>query len=151
MPYATQDDIIRLYSQNALYVADRDGNGVPEQDAVQSALSMASSEIDSFLGVRYAVPVSPVPDLLVQFAVDMALYRLASSRDMLSDEHRRRYEDAVSHLKQIAAGKAALIIPVDPDAPPAQSGADVEIDATPQPIVAAGPGREFTRAKMQGL
>jgi len=156
MPYATQEDIVRLYSQNALFVADRDGDGVPEDGAIDVAVFMDTYEIDSFLGVRYSTPVDPIPDLLMQFCVDMALYRLASSRDMRSEEHRRRYDDAVAHLKQIGAGKAALILPTvsdDTDTSHAHCCDDTvqSPPGTPQPIVAAGPDREFTREKMEGL
>lgn len=161
MPYATQDDITRLYSPDALYVADRDGDGEAETDAVDTALAMASSEIDSYLGVRYPVPIAPVPALLVQFCVDMALYRLASSRDMLSEEHRRRYEDALAHLKRVGDGKAALIIPADPattDGDGSDDGSEIDpepttqsLPGTPKPIVAGGPERDFTREKMKGL
>ena len=101
MAYATKDDIVTLYSETALYVADRDGDGLPDEAAISRALSGASSEIDSFLGVRYPVPLPHVTDLVMQMTVDMALYRLASSNDVLTDEHRRRYEDAIAHLKRL--------------------------------------------------
>lgn len=146
MAYATQLDITTIYSENALFVADRDGDGVVDADAVTRALDMASSEIDSFLGIRYDVPLPAAPEVIKQIAVDFALYRLALSADVLSDEHRRRYEDGLAHLKRFGKGEAYLDLPVDPDA---------EVDATlpdgPQPIVAGGPDRLFTRDKMRGL
>lgn len=147
MAYADQTDITTLYSEDALYVADRDGDGVADVDAIARALSSASSEIDSFLGVRYSLPIETTPDLLVQFCVDIAIYRLALARDVLSEEHRRRYEDTIKHLLKIADGKATLNLPgpVDPDT------GETSAPSTPRPIVAGGPEREFTRAKMRGL
>lgn len=147
MAYATQSDIVTLYSEDALYVADRDGDGAPDVDAITRALTSASGEIDSYLGVRYPLPLPETPDLLVQFCVDIGIYRLASSRDTLSEEHRRRYEDAIKHLEKIAAGKATLAIAAPSDG---DSEAPSE-PSRPRPIVVGGPEREFTRDKMKGL
>jgi phage gp36-like protein len=148
MAYATQADIVELYSEDALVVADRNHDGVIDSDAVEKALKLATGEINSFIGVRYTLPLPATPDLLLQFCVDIALYRLASTRDMLSEEHRTRYTDAKDHLKLISKGVAALDLPA-----PVSSGDDgdaVELEG-PRPIVSGGPEREFTRAKMRGL
>lgn len=147
MAYATQADIVDLYGPNALYVADRDGDGVADADAVTRALNAASDEIDSYLAVRYRLPLDTTPGILRQYAVDIALYRLALGREVLSEEHRRRYEDALGALKRLAEGKAALILPQDPDADPDSPTAD----QGPRPIVTGGPERIFSRDKMQGL
>lgn len=148
MAYATQLDITTIYSEDALFVADRDGDGVVDADAVARALDMASSEIDSFLGIRYDVPLPAVPEVIKQITVDFALYRLALSADVQSDEHRQRYEDGQAHLRRFGKGEAYLDLPADPNADP-----DVETSLPdgPQPIVAAGPERLFTRLKMRGL
>lgn len=143
--YATQADITTIYSEDALYVADRDGDGVVDAPAVERALSSASDEIDSYLGTRYPLPITDPPGLLIQFCVDIAIYRLASSRDVLSEEHRRRYEDTLKHLALISSGKAVLVLP-------AVLGDDgITVLDRPKPIVVAGPPREFTRAKMRGF
>lgn len=147
MAYAVQDDITALYSPDALYVADRDGDGVPDAEAVTRALKLASGEIDSYLGVRFALPLAETPDLLVQFCVDIALYRLALSRDVLSDEHRNRYEDTVKHLKDIARGSATLNIGQSSDG----EASETTTPDRPRPIVVGGPEREFTREKLRGL
>lgn len=145
MIYATQADIVELYSENALYVADRDGDGVPDANAITRALTSASSEIDSFIGVRYATPLEETTDLLKQFCVDIAIYRLALGRDVLTEEMRRRYEDTVKHLKEISRGAASLNINQGAEG---EGGGD---PSRPRPIVTGGPDREFTRDKMRGL
>lgn len=147
MAYATQEDIVTLYSSDALFVADRDGDGTPDATAVERALTSASEEIDSYLGVRHALPLSGVPGPLVQLAVDMALYRLASSRDLLSDEHRRRYDDAIKHLVKLAEGKASLNLPGPVDA---ETG-DASLPSSPRPVVSTGPERLFTRETLRGM
>lgn len=149
MAYATQDDIVDLYSERALYVADRNGDGVPDTDAVTKALNFAAGEMDTYLAVRYDVPIDPTNDILMQLNVDVALYRLASHADVLTDELRRRYEDAIDLLKRLSNGTAALPpAPVDPDADP---DADTDTLDGPRPIVATGPERLFSRAQMRDL
>ena len=145
MAYATQSDITTLYSENALYVADRDGDGAVDTDAVARALSLASDEIDSYIGVRYKLPLTAAPGLLLQFCVDIALYRLASSGDVLTDDSRRRYDDTIKHLKDISRGAASLVLPDTGD------GSETSEPTRPRPIVTGGPAREFTRDKLWGF
>lgn len=151
MPYATQSDIAELYGQAALYVADHDRDGAIDELAVERALSSASDEIDSYIGVRYPLPLVAVPGILRQYCVDIAVYRLALSADVVSTEHRTRYEDATSALRRIADGKGVLVFPADPDAPPPAEGTpdDTGLPAGPQPMVVAGPPRLFSRDQMR--
>lgn len=142
MAYATQDDITTLYGSAALYPAEV--NGVLDAAKVSRALSSASAEIDSYLAVRLTLPVEPT-ELLMQFAVDIALYRLASTADVMTEELRQRYDDAIAHLRRIADGKAQLVQPVDPNAD------DDNSHTSPRPIIADGPPRLFSRDKMRGL
>jgi len=146
MAYATRSDIVELYSDEALYVADRDGDGVADDAAITRALESASAEIDSHLGVRYPLPLLEPPGVLKQYCVDIALYRLASARDMQSEEHRRRYEDALAALRNIATGKAVLVFPGGAD-----GDDDPDTRPEPRPVFAEGPERLFTRDKMEGL
>ncbi len=151
--YAQSADITDLYGPDALYVADRDGDGVAEADAVDRALVEAAYEIDSYLATRYALPLPPGTQVSVlrQLAVDIAVYRLAQSRDVLTEELRRRYDDATASLRRIADGKQAL----PPPDPATTTGGGVDGDGVegggPRPILQAGPEREFSRAKMRGL
>lgn len=143
MAYATQSDIETLYGADALVVADRDGDGEADAAAVARALDAASAEIDTYLAVRYPLPLPGVPAMLRQWCVDIAVYRLALAADVRSDEHRTRYEDALAALKRVADGKAALVFPTDPEAPAAP--------VSPRPIVAGGPPRLFSRDTLRDL
>lgn len=147
MPYATQTDITMLYGANALYVADHDRDGVADADAVSRALNSATGEIDTYLAARYPLPLAEVPEFLKQLTVDIALYRLALSADVATTEHRTRYEDALSHLRKIAEGKAALVFtpvpPLEGEPAPASTG--------PQAVVISGPPRLFSRTEMRDL
>ncbi len=145
MAYATPADITLLYGANAIYVADHNRDGTADMGAVERALISATGEIDTYLAARYALPLLEVPEFLKQLTVDIALYRLALSADVSTTEHRTRYEDALSHLRKIAKGEAALVFTPVPavDGDPIPDG--------PQPIVVAGPPRLFSRDKMRGL
>ncbi len=148
MPYATRDDIVELYGVNALVVADRDGSGEPDEDAVQRALAFATGEMDTYIGRRYSLPLPASNQHLAQLCVDIALYRLALSQEVATTEHRKRYDDALLVLTKIADGRAALSLPVT-DPGDGEAG-DPEITG-PQPIVAGGPERLFSREKMRDL
>lgn len=135
MPYyATLDDIETLYGSDALYVAGRDG--VVDEGAIARALVSAASEINTYIGVRYPLPLKSNPDILIQHSVDIALYRLANTRGASTDEHRKRYDDAISHLVKIGKGTAALPKEATSEssengAPKVQSGA-VVISGSPR-------------------
>lgn len=146
MSYATSTDITDLYGVDALVVAVRDVNGEADGTAIDRALTAASGEIDSYIATRYALPLPSVPVHLVTVCVDIALYRLALSADVLTDEIRRRYEDARSYLRAVADGKAALQVissVADPEDADAVSG--------PRPIFAGGPERLFSREKLRDI
>ncbi|PJN94870.1 DUF1320 domain-containing protein [Amaricoccus sp. HAR-UPW-R2A-40] len=148
MAYATQSDIVEIYGEHALVVADRNGDGTPDAAAITRALTAAADEIDSHLAVRYPLPLASTPGILRQLSVDVAVYRLAQTADVLTEEVRQRYEDAVAHLRRLAEGKAALVFP--PSAPGEGEEPD-PLDASPQPIVVAGPPRLFSRERMRDL
>lgn len=111
MPYATRADIEKVYgAQLVQIIADLTEDGVAEDEAVAQALEEASSEIDSYIGVRYPqVPLDPVPKILITYCRDMAVYRLALNSGARTTEMRVRYEDALKFLEKVATGKVTLI------------------------------------------
>lgn len=112
MPYASQQDIIDAYGEDALCViAERDGDGGVDAAAVDRALARAGAEIDAALRGRYAVPLAAVPDDIRAAAVDLARYFLAGLPGANDDEIRQRYEDARRTLDAYAAGRRILEAP----------------------------------------
>jgi phage gp36-like protein len=113
MPYATRLDLENAYGETLIAkLADHDGDGVPEDEAIDDALEAATSIIDAHISARYTVPVDPVTHVVKDLAIDIALYRLAYSRLKQTDEMRLRYEDAINLLKRIADGKATIGVDV---------------------------------------
>lgn len=141
MPYATVDDAKKLYGEDYVLVAsDRDADGTEDADPVARAFEDASSEIDSYLSQRYDVPVSPTPAILRRICVDIAVYQIGPEAGTLTEEKRKRYEDAVRWLRDVSAGKAGLGLDN-----PADNEHDLpEVSETTQP-------RQFTRTTMRGL
>ncbi|MEM8554383.1 MAG: DUF1320 domain-containing protein [Pseudomonadota bacterium] len=150
MTYATQSDIETAYGPRLLpVIADRDGDGVVDADAVAGALADASDEADTYLAMVHTVPLTTVPGNLRRIVVDIAVYRLAGSAEVLTEEHRRRYDDAVDLLKRIAEGKAKL--PVSADSDGDGDLTDELGGGSPRPVVVTGNERLFTRQTLRGL
>jgi phage gp36-like protein len=109
MPYATPTDLQARYPQTRLAeLSDPDGLAV-QDTKLATALADASAEMDSHLGRRYALPLSQVPPVLQRTACDIAIYRLMSllPKETVADA-RRRYEDAVAWLADLADGRIQL-------------------------------------------
>jgi len=107
MAYATLQDLQTRFGEAELVErTDRAGGQVIDAAVAQRALDDASAEIDGYLSVRYAVPVSPAPALLVTLCCDIARYRL--HQPVAAEGIRSAYQDAVRSLRDIADGRAAL-------------------------------------------
>lgn len=139
MSYATLADAKELYGEDYVLTSVVRVEGTPDEDSLTAALEKASSEIDSYLSARYDVPISPVPPLLVQYAIDIAIYRTSSAPGAgLTDEKRTRYEDALKWLINVAKGIAGL-------------GLDDATDNQEHTPVVISPCRVFTRSRLGGI
>lgn len=138
MAYADYEAAIDLYGQDYVLTSVDRADG-PDTAALDLALDRASSEMDGYLGVAYAVPVSPVPDIVKQYCVDIAIYRASAEPGAVTEEKRKRYEDAIAWCKGVAAGKIVIIGADEPE---------VEDQRVPQYATAT---RVFSRSKMSGL
>lgn len=106
--YATTAELQNyLGSDEYVRIADRDGSGAVDADAVTLALSDASSVADSYCA-RW-LPIDSVPSALRRAVMAIAVYSLAGNTQ--TDDQRRRYEDAIRWLRDVADGKASLGIP----------------------------------------
>ena len=108
--YATLDDMTAAFGENEMVeITDREHTDAVDTGLAEEALSRASSEADSYLARRYAVPVAaPVPPVLVAAVCDIARYRLTGGPASESDPILARYLQAVKWLERIADGKADL-------------------------------------------
>lgn len=134
--YAVEQDFIdRIGNDQLLLLTDRDADGSVDSDVLDEAISDATAEIDSYLGDKYTLPLPSVPKVLVRICIDIAVYRLAYSPDLQTEDIRTRYEDCVKFLKSVAKGEISLGLSVTPD-----SSIGV--------VTISGPTRIFKRGSM---
>jgi phage gp36-like protein len=91
-------------------------------DLILIALTDASAEAEAYLR-RYTLPISPVPQILRRCVADMARYYL--NRYDPPDDVRKRYEDALKRLKEIAQGLLDLGLDTGGVTVPVPGGAQV--------------------------
>lgn len=145
MTYASAADIAEIYGADQLArLMDSDGDGISENASIARALTYTDAQINSYLGVRYALPLPATPDLVKMLAIDIAVYRIAQDHTRLTDEMAKRYDDAIRQLDKLATGKAVLPIPTTSGAPEVAAQADAV-------IVVDAPERLFDRATLRGL
>lgn len=140
MSYTTQQELIDRYSENVLLMlADQDNDGVLDAVVIAEAITDASELMDSYLAKRYALPLPVVPMPLKRICGDITLY-LLSGNGTVTDERRKRYDDAIKFLQALAKGDATLGAGVEQDN--ANSVGQVELDSNP---------RIFTRRTLRGV
>jgi phage gp36-like protein len=108
MSYCMESDLLNLIPQKELAELTTDSGDTPDHLVVAEAIDRADAEIDAYLGSRYKLPLTPVPDQVKGLSADMALYHLYSRRSVAPAVRRQKYEAALSFLKQIAAGEAVV-------------------------------------------
>ncbi|MCL4503096.1 MAG: DUF1320 domain-containing protein [Deltaproteobacteria bacterium] len=108
MAYCSQDDLVKMISQTELAELTAESGNEPDAAVVAEAIAKAAGEIDSYLAVRYVLPLAATPLQVQSLAVDMALYHLYSRRNVAPQVRRQKYEAAVAFLKEVAAGQAQV-------------------------------------------
>lgn len=81
----------------------------------------AASMVDGYLSTRYTLPLLSVPNIVTGWAGDITRYKLWD--EAAPEEVRRRYEYAISQLRDLAAGKLSL--PPGVDGTPVSSGLSI--------------------------
>jgi phage gp36-like protein len=108
MAYCTVDDLLLLIPLAELAELTAEDEDLPDYTVAENAIDKAGAEIDSYLGVRYTLPLAAAPAQLRNLAADMALFHLYSRRSIAPQVRRQKYDDAVAFLKQVAAGQALV-------------------------------------------
>ena len=112
--YCTELDITNSYGTVFwLNVADDDGGGTA--DGVAQAIAWASGTIDGLIGRKYNLPLLEIPVRLRETAVDLSIFRRATTADRKTDIIQGIHDDAIKYLKALASGEVSLGL----DDPPA--------------------------------
>ncbi|MEX5286986.1 gp436 family protein [Acinetobacter towneri] len=77
-------------------------------NAIENALQDAAEEIDSYVAVKYELPLPSIPSTLKRVACNIARYRLYFQKP--TEEVDNRYKADIDFLKRVADGKAVLNI-----------------------------------------
>lgn len=110
MAYTTQQDMIdRFGQQELIQLTDRSNTGAIDSVVLGRAMDDADAEIDGYLAVRYTLPLASPPTVLVRIASDIARYHLYD--DVVPDQPKERYENAIRFLRAIADGKVDIGVP----------------------------------------
>jgi len=80
--------------------------GVVDANVVSKALADADAEINSYVAVRYKVPLVPIPPRVEKLACDIA--RKYLFKDAPLEEVADNYKAAVASLRDISKGVAEL-------------------------------------------
>ena len=121
-------------------LTDDEDSGDVVSSVVDAAISDADAMIDTYLAGKYSVPISPTPSIVRKLSVDIALYNLFSRRGRVSEATEQRYKDAVSMLRDVSKGSAAITGATDA---PEERSDDV--------VIITGSTRLLSRTSMVGF
>lgn len=145
MVYATVADLNARADQQIVRQLASDDGQTPDDAVIQQALDDAGSIMDGYLA-SVAVEYRPGARVLVPYAVDIALYRLALRRPGRTFESiKAGYDEAIRFLNRVAEGKLLGGGQGGGDAP--ATGAD----AGGNSVMADGPEPLMTRDTLRGL
>ncbi len=154
MSYAAVTDMQARYpNRDLVQLSNEDPTAVTVNTSfISIALTDASSEIDTYLEARFALPLTDPPASLTRLCCDIAMYRMQALRPIHDiEDARKRYDDAISTLKRVADGDLTLGLaadgtepadPADPQVVLTQAGGD------PTGIL---PSRIFSRGNLRGF
>lgn len=107
--YADIDDIRKQIREAELIgLTDEDNTGAVVEAVVNTAIETAGVEIDGYLGGRYTLPLSPVPDIIKKLCVDIAVYNLYVLGAGPPESRKERYDNAIKFLTRVSEGKITL-------------------------------------------
>ncbi|NCG50549.1 DUF1320 domain-containing protein [Serratia fonticola] len=112
MHYATRQDLLDADGSFVWNMAiNRETNELDEV-AIAQVLEDTDEEINSLLSRRFKLPLeTTVPRILTRVAISIAFYWLADRDSQATELVRKRYEDAIKTLKEIASGQRDLGLP----------------------------------------
>ncbi len=146
MGYVTIENMTQRFGTDRLVELTSRGDALPadegDSDGIvttvfDAAAQEADAIVDSYVGRRYRLPLSPPPVAIVSTACDIAYFKLHRGRH--TDEVREAYKDALRFLSDVSNGLAQLDV------------TGVEVASAPADARVAAPPRVFSRDRMKGF
>lgn len=109
MSYASQTMLVKRFGERTLIqLTDRGeaATGAIDADLVAQELASTDAVINGYVGNRYRLPLDPLPDLVADLALAIAIYKLhvfAPDQKIKDD-----YDQAIRTLRDIASGTVKL-------------------------------------------
>lgn len=115
MSYTSVTHLIDAFGKRELEeLTDRDRTGRVDQSVVDAVIAKINNFIDAHLNKHYSVPLSSVPDAIVDVATDLVREQLYTHN--VPDVVKARADQARQFLRDVRDGKMSL--PLDNVAPP---------------------------------
>jgi phage gp36-like protein len=113
MSYCAETDLYLRYPAAKLdELADLDGDGEADDGVIDKARADADAACDGYIQGHYPVPLDPVPAIIAICAADIAVYNLFSGHGIDEETADKividRYKQAISFLRDVAAGNVSL-------------------------------------------
>ena len=105
MAYATKEDFMERFDGEITDLLAQDG-AVPTLVQVDRILAQATSEMDSYIGRIYPLPLIGTYLMLNNICCDIARFRLHKNKP--HDEVVRRYSNAITWLNRLIGKKVIL-------------------------------------------
>lgn len=134
--YANEKDLLTRFQGGTAQAGD---------EANALALADASDLINTYLSKKYVLPFETVPSILKKLCVDLACYFLANADEFATEDIRKRYDDALGTLKDIAKG--IIELPISKNNIGDGTGDEIGTNTESGAVLILGPRRVFGRDK----
>lgn len=104
--YANKEDLIKRFGEREIVALASNDEEIIVDSVVDTALSDAEELINSYVAVKYALPLTTVPAALKRICCDFARYFMY--KEVIPEEVEKTYERNLTFLKDIARGVVVL-------------------------------------------
>ncbi len=104
--YADKEDLIKRFGEREIIALAGNEAEIIDNSVVETALSDAEDLINSYVSVKYALPLTTVPAALKRICCDFARYFMY--KEVIPEELEKKYEQNLAFLKDIARGVVSL-------------------------------------------
>jgi phage gp36-like protein len=113
MSYITVDDFLKsLDPKDIAELSDDATGGAPAEEIVQPILDQATGKCNSYIAVKYTVPLTSPDDAVKLACNQIASYILHLRRPFtVTETVKEAYDDAIKWLEALAAGDVVLSTP----------------------------------------
>ena len=150
MAYAAEVDLDAQWGANTVNLVSLDeATNQRDHARIAAALDAASAFMDGYLARRYALPLALSPNgatVLRTICCDIALARLATSADRMTEIYEGRRAEAIKFMVHVAESKAAVDL-----LPASGSAATAGPPVSPHETVLVAEDRLFTRRSLRGM